>query len=65
MSESDGAAARVYVFNSEAKDLRVGLDDGGKGLVELPYCDVGLGKTGLLDELLNNRGRSNWEVDGV
>lgn len=65
VAESNGATAGVHILNTETKDLCVGLNNGGKGLVELPNSDVGLGKAGLLENFLNNSGRCNGEVNGV
>jgi len=65
VAQRDGAAARIDVVDAEAEDLRVGLDDGGEGLVELPHGDVLLLQAGARQHQGHDLGRRHGEVDGV
>jgi hypothetical protein len=65
VTQCDGTSPRVDVVDTQAEDLCVGFDDCGEGLVELPDGNVGFREAGLLEELLDDGGRSNGKVDGV
>jgi hypothetical protein len=63
--KGNGSAAGIDILDAETEDLSVGLYDGGEGLVELPDRDIGLGESGLLEELVDYGGGCNGEVNGI
>ena len=40
MTQSNSTTSWVHIVRAETKDLGIGLDNGSKGLVELPDSDV-------------------------
>lgn len=65
MTQRNSSSTRVDVVRAEAKDLRVGLDDGSERLVELPDGDVFLLEAGLFEKLLDAGGGRDGKVDWV
>lgn len=65
VTKRNSSTPGVDVVGAETEDFGVGLDDGGKGFVELPDGDVFLLQTGLLQKLLDAGGGGDGEVDGV
>lgn len=65
MAQRNGATTRVHVVVTQSEDLAVGFDDGCECLVEFPHGDIGFGEAGLLEELLDDSGGRDGEVDRV
>jgi len=65
VAQCDGATSRVDIVDAEVENFGIGFDDSSKGFVELPDGNVRLGEAGLFQELLDDGGGGNGEVDGV
>lgn len=65
MSKSDSTTFWIDIINAEAEDLSVCFDDNSKRFVELPYSNVGLRESRLLEQFFYDGGRGDWEVDGI
>jgi len=65
VSERNGPSSWIYVVGPKPDDLGIGLNDGGKSLVELPDGDIFLAQAGLFEELLDDRRGRDGEVDRI